>query len=94
MVLNNNSNYGKIDIQGDIESSNLDEILKDVNKVKSEPFLSQKRSKARARALEKGFTDEYHMEGFYYFNRLDSEQYSGYDVDILHMTSSGEGFEG
>jgi hypothetical protein len=81
MDLNSNQNYDKM------------ETLEDVLiKVEKEPYLSSKRKKARETALTKGFTDEYHMEGWLYFNRLDSEQYSGYDVDLLHMTSSGESY--
>lgn len=82
MDLNNNEIYGKME--------SPDELL---SKVEKEPYLSTKRKRARETAIKKGFTDEYHMEGFLWFNRLDSEQYSGYDVDILHMTSSGDGFE-
>lgn len=82
MDLNVTQNYGKME--------SLDEVL---SKVEKEPYLSAKRRRARETAISKGFTDEYHMEGFLWFNRLDSEQYSGYDVDILHMTSSGDGFE-
>lgn len=85
MVLNNEAICGKIET--------LDEVLDVVVKVKDEPFTSAKRMRARERAISKGFTDEYHMEGFFYFNRLDSEQYSGYDVDVLHMLSGGDGFE-
>lgn len=68
-------------------------LEEELNQVEKEPYLSTRRKIAREKAISKGFTDEYHMEGFLYFNRLDSEQYSGYDVDILHFTSSGEGFE-
>lgn len=73
-----------------VKMGTLDEVLSSVEK---EPYLSKKRKVAREVAINKGFTDEYHFEGWLYFNRLDSEQYSGYDVDILHMTSSGDGFE-
>lgn len=81
MILNNVENCAKI---------GFPEVNLEIPE--TEPYLSTRRKKARERAINKGFTDEYHMEGFYYFNRLDSEQYSGYDVDVLHMTS-GENFE-
>lgn len=76
--------------QNCVKMGTLDEVLSVVEK---EPYLSKRRKLARETAKLKGFTDEYHMEGWLYFNRLDSEQYSGYDVDILHMTSSGEGLD-
>lgn len=82
MDLNSTQTYGKMET--------LDDVL---NEVQKEPYLSAKRKRARETAINKGFTDEYHMECWLWFNRLDSEQYSGYDVDILHMTSSGDGFE-
>lgn len=89
MVLNNTNFCGKIVIP-EGENTPTDKELDEIN---NEPYLSSRRRAARKKAIEKGFTDEYHMEGWLYFNRIDSEQYSGYDVDILHMTSSGEGFE-
>ncbi len=86
----NNTNFcGKIVIP-EVENSALD---KDLEAVNNEPYISSRRKAARKKAIEKGFTDEYHFEGWLYFNRIDSEQYSGYDVDILHMTSNGEGFD-
>lgn len=81
MDLNNTQNCDKMET--------LDEVLSNVEK---EPYLSSKRKLAREKAISKGFIDEYHMECWLYFNRLDSEQYSGYDVDVLHRTS-GESFD-
>ena len=37
-----------------------------------------------------GFEDVFHFEGYLYFNRLDNEQYTGFDVDVMHIHSSGE----
>ena len=37
------------------------------------------------------FEDIYHYLGWLDFSHLDSEMYSGYDVDVLNYTSSGEG---
>lgn len=36
------------------------------------------------------FEDIYHYLGWLDFSHLDSEFYSGYDVDVLNYTSSGE----
>lgn len=67
----------------------LPEISEDFDK---EPFLSSRRAKAREIAISKGFDDEYHREGFLYFNRLNSEQYTGYDVDVLNFCEGGSDY--
>lgn len=82
MVLKESNNCGKI--------NSPDDVLSEIDK---EPFLSPKRKKARDVAIERGFNSEYEMAGWLYFNRLDNSQYEGYSVDVLNMTSSGEGFE-
>lgn len=51
-------------------------------------YVSPKRKAARAKAIAKGFEDEYHMDGFNYFNRLSNEQYNGFEVDFLHVHTS------
>lgn len=53
-------------------------------------YISPKRKAARAKAISRGFEDEYHMDGFNYFNRLSNEQYNGFEVDFLHIHTSGE----
>lgn len=67
-----------------------EDILTEIDR---EIYASPKRKLAREVAQERGFNDEYEMAGWLYFNRLDNSQFEGYDVDVLHMTSSGEGFE-
>lgn len=69
-----------------VDNENKNEIQE---LVESLPYISKKRQANRTLAQEKGFTDEYHMEGWLYFNRLDNSQYAGYEVDILHY-SDGE----
>lgn len=53
------------------------------------PYTSKKRQANRERAIEKGFTDEYHMEGWLYFNKLSSPIYNGLELDILHKADGG-----
>lgn len=56
----------------------------------SHNMLSPKRQIANLRAKYLGFDDIDHLEGYLYFNRLFSEQYSGYENEIegLHHISS------
>lgn len=82
MVLKESTNCGKI--------NSPDDVLSEIDK---EVYTSPKRSLARQKAQERGFRNEYEMAGWLYFNRLDNSQYEGYSVDVLNMTSSGEGFE-
>lgn len=82
MVLKENKTCGKI--------TSPDEIITEID---SESYNSPKRKLAREKARERGFEDEYHFAGWSWFNSVSNSQYNGFDVDVLHMTSSGEGFE-
>lgn len=83
MALKETRNYDKI--------NSPEEVLSEIDK---EVYTSPKRNIARQKAQERGFADEYEMAGWLYFNRLNgSPIYNGYEVDVLNMTSSGEGFE-
>jgi UDP-glucose 4-epimerase len=49
----------------------MEELEEDI--LKNEPYLSSKRTKMRAMAQYRGFSDEYEYEGWRYFNSLGSE---------------------
>ena len=51
---------------------------------------SPTRLKSNQEAQAMGFEDVYHYEGFLHFNYLNNEMFSGYEVDVLHIHSSGE----
>lgn len=47
--------------------------------------LSERKRKANERAVEKGFQDLTHFEGYLYANGLYNDQRSGFDVDVLNL---------
>lgn len=55
------------------------------------PYLSPKRKLNRKKAIDRGFEDEYHMEGWLYFNRIDNSTYTGYEVDVFHFADGETG---
>lgn len=49
--------------------------------------LSDRKRKANERAVEKGFQDLTHFEGYLYANGLFNDMRDGYDVDVLNIHS-------
>lgn len=75
-------------IETDFEYLELDNKQQKLTDDEGIPYLSLKRKRAREYAQSRGFDDEYHMDGWLYFNRLGNDKYSQ-DVDVLHSGSNG-----
>lgn len=60
-------------------------VIKNMDKT-----YSPKRLQSHLDAKAMGYEDIFHYEGYLHFNSLNNEMFSGYEVDVLHIHSSGE----